>query len=83
MMTPIQDRLTGQLRQHADNAEHYEIRAYADEIVELLTVAFVQEVVVAIQQLPEQNATKGMDFGRGYALACKDIKGLLAVLAQC
>lgn len=72
-MDPFQDRLTDEIVAFGNDSECYEIAAHGDDLAGIA----VQEVVRALQQLPELAAAKGMDFGRGYALAIKDVTALL------
>lgn len=41
----------------------------------------LQKAIEMIQKLPELNATKSRDYGRGYAQAVKDIVAILAIVA--
>lgn len=81
-MDSFRERLAERIREFGDDWELSQVYGRADKIAEVACDVIDEEVVPALHQLVEENATRGMDFGRGYALAIKDATTLLAVLSQ-
>lgn len=78
-MDRFQDRLTGAIRAFADDAELYEVAAFADDLAARACAQLQEEVVPALHRLAEDSAAGSRDFGRGYSLAMRDVAELISV----
>lgn len=79
-MTDLRDRLADSIREgwHTDDDGWCEVEPNADKLAEHAITVITEELMQALHSLPEQAATRSMDFGRGYSMAIKEVVNIVA-----